>query len=90
MVGCTVQGALIARSRAMSYCEPCQSLTAAALNRRWRVPRGNFGGVTYTVSASVSIIEDGAQFFCTKSTDTLIGGFFVPKKFNEMNTYLMK
>lgn len=63
MVGCTVQGTLIARSRAMSYCEPCQSLTAAALNRRWRVPRGNFGGVTYTVSASVSIIEGGAQFF---------------------------
>lgn len=90
MVGCTVQGMLIARSRAMSYCEPCQSLTAAALNRRWRVPRGNFGGVTYTVSASVSIIEGGAQFFCTKSTDTLIGGFFVPKKFNEMNNYLMK
>lgn len=77
MVGCTVQGMLIARSRAMSYCEPCQSLTAAALNRRWRVPRGNFGGVTYTVSASVSIIEGGAQFFGHKSTDNFVGGFLL-------------
>lgn len=48
----------------MSYCEPCQSLTAAALSRRWRVPQGNFEGATYVVSASVMIIEDGAQFFC--------------------------
>ena len=47
----------------MSYCEPCQSLTAAALSRRWRVPQGNFEGATYVVSASVMIIEDGAQFF---------------------------
>lgn len=51
----------------MSYCEPCQSLTAAALSRRWRVPQGNFEGATYVVSASVMIIEDGAQFFCLKS-----------------------
>jgi len=42
-------------------------LTAAALSRRWRVPRGNFGGATYIVSASVSIIEDGAQFFENKA-----------------------
>ena len=63
MVGCAVQGVSISRSRAMSYCEPCQSLTAAALSRRWRVPRGNFEGATYIVSASVFIIEDGAQFF---------------------------
>lgn len=54
------------------------------------MPRGNFGGVTYTVSASVSIIEGGAQFFGHKSTDNLVGGFFVPKKFNDINTYLMK
>lgn len=46
----------------MSYCEPCQSLTAAALSRRWRVPQGNFEGATYVVSASVTTIEDGAQF----------------------------
>lgn len=51
----------------MSYCEPCQSLTAAALSRRWRVPQGNFEGATYVVSASVMFIEDGAQFFCMKS-----------------------
>lgn len=50
----------------MSYCEPCQSLTAAALSRRWRVPQGNFEGATYVVSASVMFIEDGAQFFCMK------------------------
>ena len=75
MVGCTVQGALIARSRAMSYCEPCQSLTAAALNRRWRVPRGNFGGATYTVSASVSIIEVGAQFFEDKAHNLKLCAF---------------
>ena len=63
MVGCTAQGVSISRSCAMSYCEPCQSLTAAALSRRWRVPQGNFEGATYVVSASVMIIEDGAQFF---------------------------
>lgn len=51
----------------MSYCEPCQSLTAAALSRRWRVPQGNFEGATYVVSASVMFIEDGAQFFCVKA-----------------------
>ena len=67
MVGCTAQGVSISRSCAMSYCEPCQSLTAAALSRRWRVPQGNFEGATYVVSASVMIIEDGAQFFCMKS-----------------------
>lgn len=63
MVGCTAQGVSIARSRATSYCEPCQSLTAAALSRRWRVPRGNFEGATYVVSASVITIKDGAQLF---------------------------
>ena|GEM_PF-1003084 len=62
MVGCTAQGVSISRSCAMSYCEPCQSLTAAALSRRWRVPQGNFEGATYVVSASVTTIEDGAQF----------------------------
>lgn len=67
MVGCTAQGVSISRSCAMSYCEPCQSLTAAALSRRWRVPQGNFEGATYVVSASVMFIEDGAQFFCMKS-----------------------
>ena len=67
MVGCAVQGVSISRSRAMSYCEPCQSLTAAALSRRWRVPRGNFEGATYIVSASVFIIEDGAQFLKAKA-----------------------
>ncbi len=61
MVGSTAQGVLIARSCAMPYCEPCQSLTAAALNRRWRVPRGSFEGATYAVTASVSSIEAGAQ-----------------------------
>ena len=66
MVGCTAQGVSISRSCAMSYCEPCQSLTAAALSRRWRVPQGNFEGATYVVSASVMFIEDGAQFFCMK------------------------
>ena len=50
----------------MLCCEPCQSLTAAALSRRWRVPQGNFEGATYVVSASVMIIEDGAQFFLYK------------------------
>ena len=61
MVGCAWQGVLIARSRAMSYCEPCQSLTAAALNRRWRVPRGNFEGATYYVPTSVITDRIGAQ-----------------------------
>ena len=31
------------------------------------MPQGNFEGATYVVSASVMIIEDGAQFFCMKS-----------------------
>ena len=62
MVGCAQQGVMIARSRAMSYCEPCQSLTAAALNRRWRVPRGNFEGAAYYVSTSVSNVGVGAQY----------------------------
>ena len=81
MVGCTVQGMLISRSRAMSYCEPCQSLTAAALNRRWRVPRGNFEGVTYTVSASVSIIEGGAQFFESKAHNVKVVRFLVNNEY---------
>ena len=33
MEGCAVQGTLITRSCAMLCCEPCQSLTAAALSR---------------------------------------------------------
>ena len=65
MVGRTEQGVMIARSRAMSYCEPCQSLTAAALNRRWRVPRGNFEGATYFVPTSVMTVGVGAQYVKT-------------------------
>ena len=61
MDGRTKQGVSISRSCAMSYCEPCQSLTAAALSRRWRVPQGNFEGATYSVSASVATVEKGAQ-----------------------------
>ena len=75
MVGCAVQGVSISRSRAMSYCEPCQSLTAAALSRRWRVPRGNFEGATYIVSVSVFIIEDGAQFFESESATQRVALF---------------
>ncbi len=46
----------------MSCCEPCQSLTAAALSKFRRVPRGNFEGATYAVSASVLVVGDGAQY----------------------------
>lgn len=81
MEGCAVQGVLIARSCATLCCEPCQSLTAAALNRRWRVPRGNFGGVTYTVSASVSIIEGGAQFFESKAHNVKVVRFLVNNEY---------
>lgn len=85
MVGCTAQGVSISRSCAMSYCEPCQSLTAAALSRRWRVPQGNFEGATYVVSASVMFIEDGAQFFCMKSQIDVC----VRKKSPHLRTFLM-
>lgn len=69
MGGRAAQGVLIARSRATAYCEPCQGLTAAALSRRCRVPRGNFEGATYAVSASVRTVGVGAQQ--TKPPETI-------------------
>lgn len=41
------------------------------------MPRGNFEGVTYTVSASVSIIEGGAQFFESKAHNVEVVRFLI-------------
>ena len=56
------QGMLIPRSCAISDCEPCQSLTAAALSNLRDVPRGSFGGVTYVRADSVIHVGVGAHF----------------------------
>ncbi|MCH5165963.1 MAG: hypothetical protein J1G01_06140, partial [Clostridiales bacterium] len=40
----------------------CQGLTAAALNKMWRVPQGSFNGVNRRENASVRFIKGGAQY----------------------------
>lgn len=59
------------RSRATAACEPCQGLTAAALNKMCRVPRGSFNGVNRRENASVRVIKDGAQYSKTDKRDRL-------------------
>ena len=67
------QGALIPRSCAISGCEPCQSLTAAALSNLRDVPRGSFGVVTYVRADSVDLVGVGAHLSQQKAT--YFGGF---------------
>ena len=62
------QGMLIPRSCAISGCEPCQSLTAAALSNLRNVPQGSFGGVTYVRADSVMFVRVGAHFLNKKAT----------------------
>jgi len=53
MGGRIKQAVLITRSQATQTCEPCQSLTTAALSRTLRVPWGSFVGAGYLVSTPV-------------------------------------
>jgi len=50
---------MMSRSCAMVSCEPCQSLTAAALSKSQHVPQGSFGGVQIFVYASATVFKKG-------------------------------
>ena len=65
------QGTLIPRSCAISGCEPCQSLTAAALSSLRNVPRGSFGVVTYVRADSVDLVGVGAHLLKQKPPITV-------------------
>ena len=58
MGGWPRQGVLILGSCAIRLCEPCQGLTAAALNSSSGVPQGRSKGATYRVTASVNTVGE--------------------------------
>ena len=70
------QGMLIPRSCAISGCEPCQSLTAAALSNLRNVPRGSFGVVTYVRADSVILVGVGAHLLTQEKPPVLVAFVF--------------